>query len=267
MSMSESELVDLLFPYVRSIFGAKNEETPEFVGSGVLLKNHGGLYLITAAHVMDHFDGTEYPLFLDGVNSLVEISGEEVCSYTKDPIKRRDDKQDISIVKLSNKIQACLDSAYFIEFKNIFRDNDSQLGYFCFGVPVKKGDKSIDKNKRRIISEPYGLHANESDVETYRKLNVSKSTHLVLDFNVKKAYAQDDKKRTAPALHGFSGAPIWGFRRNGDAEIQAGIVAILTEYHQGDIKAILGTRIDEVLRGGCLTIQCINVNNRCCPRF
>ncbi|VAW17325.1 hypothetical protein MNBD_BACTEROID05-728 [hydrothermal vent metagenome] len=257
MSISENDIVDLLFPYVRSVLGAKNKETPKFVGSGIVLKDHGNLYLVTAGHVMDHFNHEidrfnkdKFPLFLDGVNGLVAISGEEVSSYTDEPIHRRDDNHDISIVKLSNEIQASLNPTYLInsDKMDLLGEHESQLGYFCVGVPANKGNKSIDKNNSLITPEPYGVRANESETGIYKKLNVNKLTHLALSFNVKKAFSKDNVKRTAPALNGLSGAPIWGFIKKSDTEIQPVIVAILTGYHQKDIKAILGTRIGEVFR-------------------
>jgi hypothetical protein len=251
MSISERKMADLLFPYVRSVLGAKDKETPEFVGSGILLKSHGCLYLITAAHVMDHFDEEKYPLFLDGIDGLVAISGEEICSYTEDIIKRKDDKHDISIVKLRKEMQSRLESAYFIVFQkmDLIGEHDPHLGYFCVGIPSKRGDKSIDKNNSLITPEPYGLFAKEADCEIYDKLNVDKKTHLALSFNAKKAYSQDRVKRTAPSLNGLSGAPIWGVIKKSNTEIQAVIVAILIEYHQKDIKSVLGTRVEEVFRG------------------
>lgn len=251
MSIPESELVDRLFPYTRSVFGAINKATPEFVGSGFLLKGHDGLYLVTAAHVMDRFCGNEYGPFLDGADGLVAISGEEVCSYTGDPIRRRDDRRDVSIVKLDNETQRRLGQVYIADYEklDLLGEHDVRLGYFCVGVPAKKGQQRIDTSSRVITPEPYGLFASESSAEIYGKLNADKAAHLAIAFNVKKSYAQDNVRRAAPALHGLSGAPIWGFRRKSDAELQAVIVAILTEYHQKDIKAILGTRVREVFLG------------------
>lgn len=249
MSISEREIINLLSPYVRSVFGAKKERTPEFVGSGILLSSQDNLYLVTAAHVMDRFDENQYPLFLDGIDGLVGISGKEICSYTTAPGDRGDDKHDISIVKLMNKKEH-LDPACFVglEQMDCSGEHDPQLGYFCVGIPVKKGDKSIYANNMIITPEPYGLRANESSDEIYGKLSVERKTHLALSFNLKLVYSQDGQKRTAPALNGLSGAPIWGFVKKNDSELRAVIVAILTEHHQRDIKAILSTRVSEIFR-------------------
>jgi hypothetical protein len=258
MSISENDIVDQLFPYVRSVLGAKNKETPKFIGSGIVLKDHENLYLITAGHVMDHFNHEidpfnkdKYPLFLDGVNGLVAITGEEVSSYTEESIYPKNNNHDISIVRLCNEIQASFDPTYLINSDKIdlLGEHESQLGYFCVGVPANKGNKSIDKNNSLITPEPYGVRTNESESEIYNKLDVNKLTHLALSFNVKNAFSKDKVKRTAPALNGLSGAPIWGFIKKSDTEIQPVIVAVLTEHHQKDIKAILCTRIGEVFRG------------------
>ena len=248
MSINETVVVDLLYPYVRSILGGKNKEIPEFVGSGFLLRDHENLYLVTAAHVMDFFVAENYPLFLDADSGLVGISGEAVCSYTEDPINRKDDRTDISIVKLSCDTQKRLELTKFIEMKHLdlIGEHDSQLGYFSVGITAKRGNKGINRNEKLISTEPYGLLANESSLETYRKLKVTKSSHLALSYNLKEVYSQDKVKRTAPALKGLSGAPIWGFKRKSDTEIGAVVVAILIEYHQKDIKAILCTRVSEV---------------------
>ncbi|KGK43321.1 hypothetical protein LH51_00805 [Nitrincola sp. A-D6] len=256
MSFSEKDLVEILFPYVRSVFRAKNQSTPEFIGSGILLNGNQGVYLITAAHVMDHFKEEIYPLFLDcGTDGrLVQISGYESCSYTEDFVKRSDDDFDISIVRIGNEMLTDLNFECIVGIDKIdvSIDHDPSLGYFCVGIPSKKGNKSIDEKSEIINPEPYGICGSEVDEIIYSKVGVSKSTHLAISFNAKKAYSTDGTRFAAPALNGLSGAPIWGLRKVSDGQVKAVVVAILIEYHQRDIKAVLGTRASEIFRGTLL---------------
>jgi hypothetical protein len=125
--------------------------------------------------------------------------------------------------------------------------NDSALPYFVMGYPVKKSNKSIDK-ENKVLAEPelYGFLAVEADGSTYEKMSVVRDSHLALNFDKKKVFSSSSIQRTAPDLNGLSGTPIWGLVRKSETEVKAMVVAILIEHHQRDIKAVLGTRLSGI---------------------
>ncbi|MFZ2726697.1 MAG: hypothetical protein WAX77_10635 [Methylococcaceae bacterium] len=254
--MLNDEDLNLLAQYVRSIFCInkkyKDNKTPEFIGSGFLLKEQDNLYLITAAHVVDHYE-VEHSLLLDGDNGhLVAISGNSICSPLEN-IERKYDKIDISVVKLSDETQAKLQSTKFFELKHldVIDEHDPKLGYCVVGIPNNRGNERINRNEEFISPDPYSFYAEESNLETYEKMGVTKSTNLILRFNSKKVCSREDEKRVAPSLRGLSGAPVFGFKNKSESEIEVEpvpfIVAVLIEHHQKGINAVLTTKICKAL--------------------
>lgn len=243
--MTDREIVDTLGPFVQAIVGATSTKSVEFVGSGFLLKQNSTIKLVTAAHVLDHHDENNSPLFIATTNGCVRVEGAACSSPIAEGAQRKDDKIDLAVVIL--RADSCLKlreisfvSCDMLDLNNV---HDRTLGYFAMGFPVKKSNKLIDQASKVLEPEIYGFHVEEADDQTYKKLGVSQVSHLVLNFDKKKMFSETGVQRTAPDLNGLSGTPIWGLVRKNATEIKAMIVAILTEHHQRDLEAVVGTRV------------------------
>lgn len=243
--MTEQEIADILSPFVQAIMRATSSEAVEFVGSGFLLNNNNTIRLVTAAHVIDLHDEEKSPLFIATDTGFVRIKGDSCSTVVKNGAKRNDDKIDIAVVTLDADINAKFRNISFVipEMLDLTNIHDSSLGYFAMGFPVKRSNKSIDQIIKVAEPELYIFHAAEADECTFEKLGVRKESHIVLDFEKKRVFSTTGVRRTAPDLNGLSGTPIWGMVRTNAAEVKAKIVAILTEHHQRDIKAVLGMRL------------------------
>ncbi|MFZ5766276.1 MAG: hypothetical protein ACOY4H_11880 [Thermodesulfobacteriota bacterium] len=243
--MTDRELVNMLGPFVQAIVGATSTESVEFVGSGFLLKQNNTIKLVTAAHVLDHHDENDSPLFIATTTGCVRVEGDAFISPIAMGAQRKDDKIDLAVVILGADSCTKLREISFVSYDMLDINNvhDRTLGYFAMGFPVKKSNKLIDQANKVLEPEIYGFHVEEAEDRIYEKLGVSQASHLVLNFNKKKMFSETGGQRTAPDLNGLSGTPIWGLVRKSATEVKAMIVAILTEHHQGALKAVVGTRV------------------------
>lgn len=243
--MTDRELGDMLGPFVQAIVDATTTESVEFVGSGFLLRQDSAIKLVTAAHVLDHHDESRSPLFIATPTGCVRVEGAACSSPIAKGAQRKDDKIDLAVVILGADSCLKLREISFVSCDMLDTNNvhDRTLGYFAMGFPVKKSNKLINQANKVLEPEIYGFHVEEADDRTYKKLGVSQASHLVLNFDKKKMFSETGVRRTAPDLNGLSGTPIWGLVRKSATEVKAMIVAILTEHHQGTLKAVVGTRV------------------------
>jgi hypothetical protein len=247
--MTEQEIFQTLGPFVHPIVRATGPDTLEFVGSGFLLKTSEMVTLITAAHVLDHHDGECSPLFLPTEYGTIPIQGTSYSSAFTDGATRRNDKFDVAAIMLEQGIceklagVSCVSS----EMLHLTDINDPALPYVAIGFPVKKADKRIDYENKALEPELYGFITDEADSSKYEKLGVARDSHLAINFEKKNMFFSSGvKKGEAPNLNGLSGSPIWGLLHKSETELKAVIVAVLTEHHQGSIKAVLGTRLSAI---------------------
>jgi len=233
------ELLKSLLPYIRTIFGAVTTNTVEFLGSGFLLRKSTEIFLCTAAHVSDRFRAS-YPLFIDGIDGgLVPLVGLINSSPTSKPCIRDDDIIDLSIVTLDRSIHHRLNAVPMIELNNVDfgKECNYDRGFLALGYPINMNKKAIDR--KLITPYPYAFHALEASNDTYQNIRVAKDTHIILKFNKRRVYSNEQVMRTAPDLNGLSGAPIWGLNR----EKEPKVVGVLIEHHKGSLNVVIGTRL------------------------
>ena len=85
--------------------------------------------------------------------------------------------------------------------------------------------------------------------DQYHPLQVAPQSHIVLNLDRKDVSGRAGRM-TAPKLNGMSGGGLWTAprtleRHTGDERL----IAVLTEYHAGSAKVIVGTRIGILLDG------------------
>lgn len=228
--------------YTRQVFRQTAVAGIEFFGSGLLVRIKGKIYLFSAAHVLDH-STEEVPLFIDNGRGMVRIAGNILTSRTNFPKTRSDDRIDMGIVAFESSIESELEDCTVLELQTLDINQTviAANGYMFMGRPESKNRNAINERSREINPFLYGTMCQEASDQQYTSLGVTKASHLLLDFSKKRMMAQSGEIRTAPALNGLSGAPIWG----SDSKGNAFVVAILTEHHKGASKSVVSTRIDK----------------------
>lgn len=227
-SETENRIVGILSPVVRTIFGANSKGEPEFLGCGIILRHNADYFLITAAHVIDRLDSM--PLFIDGENHLVQLSGELLATPMPSSGRRCDDKLDIAVIRLENNTVTQLEDVKTIGINSLETNSshNQNNGYVAIGYPISKQQKSMCHDKKEISPFLYGIFGHEAPMDAYDRVGVDRKSHLVISLKTKRVYGSLGEVRTAPALNGMSGTGIWGIDNNGNAKL----VAILIEYHK-----------------------------------
>lgn len=232
------EIVPYLQPFVRAVFRRSHDGMVEFWGSGFVVEEQSRYFFVTATHVMDAFS-EETPLYFDkGVDtSLCPIQGLEYSIPPKEISERK--ITDAAIIELDERSKTNISCNCSIELSNLDVGNiyDVSSGCLAIGYPEKMNKGCVDHLQKEISPKLYTLYTIEADPDKYERLGVNANDYIVLHWEKKKAYSPERQKRTAPDLNGLSGTPIWGICEGGPK-----IIAMLTEYHAHDIKAILGVR-------------------------
>lgn len=239
LMFSEEHVADFFIPYTTAILRHHKQDSVEFFGSSLLINHLGRYYLISAAHVLDHLNN-EPPLFINVPGGLLTLSGEICTTASMDLIARRDDRLDISVLALPESQNHILKAAPSVTLEELDSKQEihKEHGFIVAGYPVTKNKNSVDRIEKLITPSAYIGICQEAKSDIYAQLGSHKSLSLALKFNRKEVFSIDGRKRTAPALNGLSGAPVWGFTKDGIARV----AGILIEHYQGTKKCIVATR-------------------------
>jgi hypothetical protein len=237
--VTEEQVADLLLPYTTAVLKLHKKHSVEFFGSALLVQHLGKYYLVSAAHVLDHLNDEE-PLFINVPGGLITLRGSICTTATANERTRRDDQIDIGVIALPESQSHRFQNASFItsDKLDIKQEIHAKHGYVVAGYPVTQNKNSVDPNTKSINPSAYVGLCWEADDDVYSQLNGHRGLSLALNFNLKKVFSVEGTKRTAPALNGLSGAPVWGFTKDGIARV----AGILIEHHQGTKKCIVATR-------------------------
>src|SRR6266516_2023313 len=127
-----------------------------------------------------------------------------------------------------------------------FRRLDEGSYAVVTGYPCKKQRWTRHLEREANL---YTITAACSGIEDYRKLGVDRSHAVVLGFDQKPSWTREGQ-RTAPKLKGVSGGGLWVLGRpNTDQEPVARLAGIFIEWHAGNLKRIVATRIEVLLSG------------------
>jgi len=205
-----------LLPLVRAVLRSPKDGIAETIGSAFLIKDNQKLFLITAAHVLDHHNN--YQLFIDRPDEgLVRIDGEAIVSRSNQK-GRTDDKLDTAIISLGYDATTKLSRTPRLTLENLDLNYDIiyNKGFIVVGFPISKNKGNIITANKEAI--PYGFHAPEAQEDKYVEYKIDKLDNLLLDFDSKHAYSENGEQRHAVGLRGLSGAPVWGITESGECQ-------------------------------------------------
>ncbi|QDU15833.1 hypothetical protein CA11_36610 [Gimesia maris] len=210
------------------------------IGSGVLLRIGNELFVLTAAHVIDH--GT---IFMPAVDEIEQITGgfsfnpiPEHGSRAKDPI-------DIGYIHLSNDwLRKLHPEIKPLSVDDLLLIDELETGdIFTFvGYPWRKTKSSASLHKTDLTT--FTGHASASDI--YNKLSYNRVTNVLIRMRRKKTYSSRyESHQTAPHPQGISGGAViawpWNFIDRHDST-NLKLAAIGHTYHERE-HCMVATRI------------------------
>ena len=216
--------------FVCPIFSANRKSEPELVGSGVLLRVSSRVFLLTAAHILDENERTNF--YVSGKSELIELLGRSYYGVSPGSGRRRD-KIDVGFVLLSDAVVGELyPRLEFLAVDNLNVNDIAIPGnpYAFVGYPTTRNKPRLH-HKIRLGGMMLTLAAATED--KYVQLGLSSSTHLVACFDRSRVAGQAG--RTAPDPHGMSGGGVWRLERSPDfaaPQVFASLVALAIEWRR-----------------------------------
>lgn len=231
--------------------GVRDAGTPTLVGSSVLLTVADHPFLLTAAHVIDQAK----PLGLGvlGEPNMVELGETRYFSTVAPKNDRTRDNVDVGFFELSAAQVELLGDVRFLGPADL--DVDDTPSYFTYtrtkyvvvGYPA--GRQGTLRNTSEVSPTPLFYMAQAAMPEKYSTLGVDVNRHLLLPFDRKNVLSHAGRT-TAPNLNGMSGCGVWRIDSlHGLPGGRDQLVALFIEWHRGDHRLLIATRIDQCLHG------------------
>ena len=225
---------------------------PHPYGSGVFIIIDNEKFLLTAAHVTDEKENDIYVGI--GTNTLLKLGGDLIRNIPSG--SRKDDRVDISILKLNNETIEKLGNNYqFIEQNELGINHEFKLlpMYQSVGFPATKSKYNPFKNE--IKSVPFLYTTMPASKEVYRELDCDINSNVIVHYDKKrvKDYSTGNIIK-GPDSYGISGSGLWFTpvqQKIIGKKADKKLVSILTDWPTENRKYWIGTRIDiftEVIR-------------------
>jgi hypothetical protein len=218
---------------------------PDRIGSCVLVRLDSEFYAFTAAHVIR--DAGSARLFAPSEGRGGKLKPLPPCmAHLKS--SRGNTDLDVGVLALPARRLGAFQHHVFLADAEIDQEDlpddqdDLRSFYFVLGYSASRTQVKISRAERRIHQQSFRLSTQPVDDAEYLEEHMSKSDHILLDFDHKEI--QVEGRRTAPPkLQGVSGGGIFQISRK---TMRGPLVAIATENRQRS-RLIVGTRIKHFL--------------------
>ncbi len=223
-----------------------DKRRPSFLGTAFFVNVPEGIFLASAAHVLDNADKVPVYYFTNEKQRRF-LTGSVVRSkiYTS----REEDRIDVAVVRIDepngppylNVSKYALDTSYLKP-----RRTPREGGHYAIlGYPQSKN--GFDVVSRSVPAAPYCYRSDSAPDADYSQHGVSPDTHIVLPIDIKNTFVADGSRVRFPSPVGMSGSPIFEmFRENGDQSRVFPVVGVGIEYRR-KTGVVIGTDIAYVI--------------------
>jgi hypothetical protein len=229
---------------VCAVFEADDRGGAEVIASAVLFGIGSALFAISAAHVFLRFRKSRLWLAAPGGSSIPLAD----VAYTFTGGFAEPDTYDNAFIRLSAQQVLELDAREHVPIGDVDMLEraayERPLGsmYYVVGYPCRVQRKGEPANSVLMKTLP-------APPDRYDRLGLSEITHIVLKWN-RKSVQSLKGPMTGWKLHGMSGGGIWTApRASQPPNPRQRFLGVLTEYHEGSLKTIVGTRIGNIVTG------------------
>lgn len=217
-------------------------------GSGVLFEINSKYFIFTAAHV---FTKRYEKIYVISNQEAISLGGMLYTTPLLNSGDRRDDKIDLAILEISNKIADKLKADYYF-----IKLNDLELGhyidvdtnYLIAGYPITK-TKKVWGIPATLKSQPFVANLDALIRFDYGKFKFSFASHIAMDYNGEMISLKNQNSHLAPNLEGISGSGLWYLNNFPEEELfKSKLIGIIIEQiKENGNKSIIATRIDIVI--------------------
>ena len=245
-----AKLSDCLSHNILPLFRQKNGK-PELVGSSFLVSSAADNYLISAAHVFDELAQGNELFFYIKPTITAKLSGELRRTKVPNEKDRNHDRLDIGVLKLDKSINPPYLGVqkYPVPIEALIPNALPRDGkhYLLVGFPETKS--RINPVAKELKSKLYSFRNTSAPAIKYHELGLDASSHIVMNFQIRRTVSPNKEIRTFPKPQGMSGSPVWLlYEEDGSNDpSQTPIVGVLIEYYSSK-KALVATDIGIALK-------------------
>jgi hypothetical protein len=238
-------LHEALLRHVVSLYRQPRGQSPEHVGTALLLRAHGCDFLVSAAHVLSDPSA----LFLYSETSTKRrLNG--TLTRTKPLDGDKSDRVDLATLMLQppglppypDVDKEGGDADQLMGRESPFLEDDF---FLVTGMPASRS--KANPHTYQIKVEAFSLLSSRAPASTYEALRLSENLHLALVLDRTKSVNLDGSARVFPDPHGMSGSPVWRLPSEKNGLHLPQLVGILTEFHRAE-KVLIATRVRQVAR-------------------
>lgn len=182
------------------------------IATAVALRLGGKVFLLTAAHVIDH--RSEGTLLIPTKDGIEPIEGRMIALDLPRTGSRKEDKVDVAYVELSESLAGNISESIVplgreeLSLFDFYLEGDL---YTFAGYPWRKSEVKGGRVKTELASYT-GEAASEA---RYKALGYSTAYHVVIQFRCKKArHMMSGAKQIAPLPHGISGGGVFSWQKD-----------------------------------------------------
>lgn len=234
----QHDLAESLAQTVLPVFVHDETGRPAHLGSCVLVRLDGRHFAFTAGHVIK--DARSAHLWAAAGNAKLEP-----LPYITQFSSQAEDGElgdiDIGIVPLKSGSLGPFAQCRFLEDVDAEQKVEHQWlenFYFVMGYPASRNQSDTNHRRKKINVKSFHLATNPPPGDLYEKEKLSRTEHLVVDFDHKDTVVER-KKVVPPKLQGVSGGGIFCIWRSSNT---GPLVAIATE-HRKQSRILVGTRV------------------------
>ena len=218
---------------------------PDRIGSCVLVRCDSEFYAFTAAHVIR--DAGSARLFAPSDGRGGKLKPLPPCTAHLKSSGGNNDL-DVGVLALPARRLGAFQHHVFLAGAEIDQEDlpddqdDLRSFYLVLGYSASRTQVKVSRAERRIHQQSFRLSTQPVDAAEYLQEQMSKSHHILLDFDHKEIRVEG-RRATPPKLQGVSGGGIFQISRKA---MRGPLVAIATENRQRS-RLIVGTRIKHFL--------------------
>jgi hypothetical protein len=218
---------------------------PDRIGSCVLARMDSDFYAFTAAHVIR--DAGSSTLFAPSEGKGGKLQPLPQCMAHLNSSESVGDL-DVGVLALEAGRLGAFQHHVFLTDAEIDQEDqpddqdDLRSFYFVLGYSASRTQVKISKAERRIHQQSFRFSTQPVDAAEYLQERVSKSDHILLDFDHKEIRV-GGRRASPPKLQGVSGGGIFQISRK---VMRGPLVAIATDNRRRS-RLIVGTRIKHFL--------------------
>jgi hypothetical protein len=221
-----------------------DQSGPARIGSGVLVRLGSKCFVFTAAHVMRDA-GTAHLFAPAGAKGGKLVPLPPYLVHLSPPPPESD--LDLGILEFQEPISGPFSRRVFLAGAEIDEDDRPDVHhiasfYLAVGYPASRTQLRVSKAERHIHQLLFRLSTSVVDAAEYEERKVSRSDHILLDFDHKEIKVAG-RKASPPKLQGASGGGIFEISRNTRGCLLVGIAT----KNPSRFRLIVGTRIKHFL--------------------